>query len=293
MEERIGFVGLGIMGQRMAANLLRHQPINIYNRTKARGEALTALGAVWCDSPEELARASTIVLTMVSDDDALRAVVEGDRGLLKGVGKGTLIVDHSTVSASVARDLAAKARDRGAAWADAPVTGGDIGAEKGTLTIMVGADGQDFDRVRPVLQQMGQRILHVGGVGQGQTLKLISNMVSALNLMAAAEGLQFGLHQGLAVDDMAAVMNFGSAQSFELSKVLDRYTHANFSPGFSVANRLKDLRLAVAMAETEGYPAELAACALPLYEAHDRSGFHDQDEASYVQRWDAQKGAKL
>ncbi|PSR37319.1 MAG: hypothetical protein C7B44_04400 [Sulfobacillus thermosulfidooxidans] len=285
MEEHIGFVGLGVMGQKMAANLMRHQGIAITNRTPSRGAALVEMGADWCETPAAVARVSTIIFTMVSDDDALRAVVEGEGGLLHEIKPGTVVVDHSTVSPALTKDLAKKVQSRGAAWLDAPVTGGDVGAQNGTLTIMVGGEEGDFTRVRPFLEQMGQRILHVGAVGQGQTLKLISNMVSAINLMAAAEGLQFGLHQNLALDDLAAVMNWGSAQSYELTKVLDRYSHNNFAPGFSVANRLKDLRLAVNLAKESGYTADLGACALPFYEAHDRQGYHDQDEASYVLRW--------
>jgi 3-hydroxyisobutyrate dehydrogenase-like beta-hydroxyacid dehydrogenase len=155
---------------------------------------------------------------------------------------------------------------------------------------MVGGAADSYDRVLPYLQQMGQRILRVGPSGQGQTLKLVSNMVSALNLMAAAEGLQLGRHLGLSVENMASVMNFGSAQSYELTKVLDRFTASDFRPGFSVANRLKDLRLAVEMARENDFSPDLAGFALPLYDSHSRSGYREQDEASYVLKWDAGKG---
>ncbi|WP_051351356.1 NAD(P)-dependent oxidoreductase [Sulfobacillus thermosulfidooxidans] len=286
LSERIGFIGLGIMGQKMARNLLRHQPINVYNRTKDRAAMLIQGGATWYDSPSTLAQASQIIFIMVTDDQALREVVLGDEGVLAGIQPGTLVVDHSTVSPQVTQELAERVRQRGGSWADAPVTGGDIGADQATLTIMVGADARDFQRVGPYLQQMGKRILHVGAVGQGQTLKLVSNMVSALNLMAAAEGLQFGLHQGLDLKDMETVMSFGSAQSYELSKILDRLKRDDFTPGFSVANRLKDLRLAIEMAQQNQFSADLGRCALPLYQKHAETGHMDLDESSYVKRWD-------
>ncbi len=273
------------MGQKMARNLLRHQPINVYNRTKERATMLIQQGATWYDSPSSLAQASHIVFIMVTDDQALRDVILGDQGVLAGIQPGTLVVDHSTVSPQVTKELAEQVRQSGGSWADAPVTGGDIGADQATLTIMVGGDARDFQRVEPYLQQMGKRILHVGAVGQGQTLKLVSNMVSALNLMAAAEGLQFGLHQGLDLKDMETVMSFGSAQSYELSKVLDRLKHDDFTPGFSVANRLKDLRLAIEMAQQNQFSADLGRCALPLYQKHAERGSMNLDESSYVKRW--------
>ncbi len=275
------------MGQRMAANLLRHQPLNVYNRTRSKADALREQGALWCPSPREVAQTSTVVMVMVTADEALKDVLEGPQGILAGIQPGSVVVDHSTLSPGLTRETAQRVRALGAEWLDAPVTGGDVGAQKGTLTIMVGGNLEAFTRVQPFLEQMGQRILYVGESGSGQTLKLVSNMVSAMNLMAAAEGLQLGRHLGLSTENMAAVMNFGSAQSFELAKILDRLAAENFFPGFSVANRLKDLRLAVEMARGEGFAADLAGFALPLYDSHSRAGFQEDDEASYVLRWDA------
>lgn len=287
MNDILGFVGLGIMGRAMAGNLLKHQPLVLYNRTAARAAELASAGAgaTVAGSPAEVAGRTTVVFTMVTDDDALEAVVTGPNGILEGIRPGALVVDHSTVSPAVTRRLAALVAERGGAWCDAPVTGGDVGARNGTLTIMVGGAEADFARALPYLQQMGRRILHVGAVGQGQALKLISNMVSALNLMAAAEGVRMGLEAGLSLDALDTVMTNGSAESYELAKVLDRLRRQDFAPGFSVANRFKDLALAVDLAGALSYPVPLAEAALPVYRQHRDSGFADLDEASYIRRW--------
>ncbi|MCL4494268.1 MAG: NAD(P)-dependent oxidoreductase [Firmicutes bacterium] len=271
----------------MARNLLKHQPINIYNRTKEKGRDLVDQGATWYDTPKDLARASSLILIMVTDDNALRDVIRGDHGVLQGIQPDSLVLDHSTLSPKTTREMASLVEGKGCWWADAPVTGGDVGAENGTLTIMVGARRQDFERIEPYLRQMGQRILHVGELGQGQTLKLVSNMVSSLNLMAAAEGLQFAMNRGLGLEDIETVMSFGSAQSYELTKMLERLKKNDYTPGFSVANRLKDFRLAIELAEQTEFSADLGRCALPLYQEHAEQGFRDEDESSYIKRWNS------
>lgn len=285
VSERLGFVGLGIMGQAMALRLVQHHGMAVHNRTPERARPLREAGARWMDSPRDVADVSSMVFLMLSNDAALEAVVEGPAGVLEGVRPGTLIVDHSTVSPALTRRLADAARKRGADWCDAPVTGGDIGAREATLTIMVGGTPESYRRVRPFLEQMGRRIVHVGAVGQGQTLKLVANMVSAMTLMASSEGVRMGLELGLSLEALDTVMTYGSAQSYELTKVLDRLTHNHYDPGFSVENRYKDLRLAVDLAEASGFRADLAQAAEALYRDHLQAGTGDRDETSYIQRW--------
>lgn len=285
METRVGFIGLGVMGQPMAGHLAARHNLIVYNRTPERAVPLVERGARLAENPAGAAAESDILFLMLSNDQAVREVVEGPSGVLSGLAPGTVIVDHSTISPDLTRHLAEAARMRGADWCDAPVTGGDIGARNATLTIMVGGRDEAVMRIRPLLELLGQRIVHVGAVGQGQTLKLVANLVSALNLMAASEGLAMGMALGLKIDDMATVMNYGSAQSFELSKVLDRWTHGNFIPGFSVENRYKDLRLALELAERSGFPGDLTQAGESLYRQHANAGFGAEDEASYIKRW--------
>lgn len=284
-DTRLAFLGLGIMGQAMALNLQTTHPLVVYNRTPERAQPLVQAGAVGASTAAEAASRADVIFLMLKDDAAVEAVVQGPEGILATLRAGSVIVDHSTISPEATRRLAHAVERRGAHWCDAPVTGGDIGAREGTLTIMVGGRQSDFARVEPWLRIMGNRVLHVGPVGQGQTLKLVANLVSALNLMAASEGVRMGLSLGIPLEVMETVMTFGSAQSFELAKALERLRQENYAPGFSVDNRYKDLRLAVELARSHGFSADLAEAAEPLFLDHLRSGYGDLDEASYIKRW--------
>lgn len=281
----IGFVGLGVMGRYMAANLVRAgHLVTVYNRTPGRAEELMALGARVASSPREAALGRDAVITIVTDDAAVRAVSEGPAGVLAGLAAGALLIDMSTVSPATARDVAKEALTIGAGYLDAPVTGGDVGARDGTLTIMAGGRVEDFDAAQPLLQAMGKRIVHIGEAGAGQTMKLVANLVSGLTLMVAAEGIALGLRLGLPLELLDEVLPNSSAQSFEVRKLLDRYSDDAWQPGFSVQNRLKDLRLAVEMAAAAGVEVPLAVPALGRYQAHAQAGAGELDESSYLRR---------
>jgi 3-hydroxyisobutyrate dehydrogenase len=283
---RLGFVGLGIMGQAMAKNLLREEPLTVYNRTRSRTEPLREMGARVADKPRAVAQSADICFVMVSNDQALSKVVEGAEGILAGMASGSIIVDHSTVSPKITRHLAEQAQAQGVEWCDAPVTGGDVGAKNATLTVMAGADEEVLAKIRPFIERVSQRLIHVGPVGQGQTLKLVSNLVSCLNLMAGAEGVRLGLKAGLEFAKLEAVMPHGSAQSYELAKILDRFQSQDFAPGFSVENRLKDLDLAVDLADSLGQSAPLGHHAKQLLRDHFEGGHGSEDESSYLNWWD-------
>lgn len=274
------------MGAPMAQHLARQHHLVVFNRTRAKAEALLSERVRVAESPAEVARECRVIFLMLANDEAVNEVVTGPRGLLSEAVAGRVVVDHSTISPRLTRQLAAAVAARGAAWLDAPVTGGDIGARQATLTMMVGGSRDRFEEMLPYLQEMGRLIVHVGDVGQGQTLKLIANMVSGLTLMAASEGVRMALAAGLALEDVALVMQNGSSQSFELGKVLDRLRRQDFQPGFSVEHRYKDLRLALELAEETGFSADLARLAVPLYREHVQRGYGSQDEASYLKRWD-------
>lgn len=284
-KERLGFIGLGVMGHWMAHNLLRHAPLVVFNRTASRAEELKRQGAVVVQSPREVAQRSDIIFLMLSDDEAVSQVVLGDFGVVSGVSAGCIVVDHSTISPKTTLKLAEHVAQRGAHWIDAPVTGGDVGAREARLTIMVGGQEDDVSRVRPYLSWVGQHIVRVGDVGQGQKLKLVANLVSAMNLMAASEGVQMGRHLGIPLATLREVMTHGSSESFELEKVFDRLERQDYHPGFSVKNRVKDLRLAIDLAQETRFPADLGRHAEGLYE--DWLVEHEEaDEASYIKRWE-------
>ena len=281
----VGFVGLGVMGRYMAANLMKagHR-VTVYNRTSGRTDELAAMGAGVASSPREAAIGRDAVITIVTDDAAVLAVSEGPDGVLAGLAAGALLIDMSTISQKTARRVAAGAQAAGAGYLDAPVTGGDIGARDGTLTIMAGGLERDFAAALPLLQAMGKRIVRIGEAGAGQTMKLVANLVSGLTLMVAAEGIALGLRLGLSLDLLNEVLPNSSAQSFEVRKLLDRYGDDAWLPGFSVQNRLKDLRLAVEMAQASGVDLPLAEPALTRYRAHADEGAGELDESSYLRR---------
>lgn len=285
MADRLGFIGLGVMGQPMALHLAANHPLTVYNRTPSRADPLLVAGAKWADSPREVGRQSDVIFVMVKNDTAAEAIALGSCGLLAGIGAGALIVDHSTISPTLTLSLGREAGRVGGEWVDAPVTGGDVGARARTLTIMAGGSNEAVARATPYLALTGRLTVHVGGAGQGQTLKLVANLVSAINLMAASEGLRLGQALGIDLDIMETVMQNGSAQSFELGKVLERLRSGNFAPGFSVDNRYKDLDLALSVARHAGFSADMTKVAHELYRRHWEAGFWDEDETSYIKRW--------
>lgn len=284
---QVGFVGLGVMGQPMALNLLKAgHDLQVYNRTASRAEPLVAAGARWAATPRDAARGADVTITMVTDDAAVRAVAAGPDGVLAGAAQGSVVVDMSTISPDTTRGLAEEAAGHGVIWLDAPVTGGDVGAREGTLTIMVGGPRQAFEEVHALFEAMGKRIVYVGESGLGQSLKLVGNLISGMTLLASAEGLRLGEAAGIPLATMGEVLPYSSAQSFELAKALDRWGRRAFDPGFSVANRTKDMRLAVEMAESANFSPALGAVAFQVWAVH-AARFAALDEASILKRWDA------
>lgn len=283
---RIGFVGLGVMGAPMAQNLLDSgYELTVYNRTAARAEPLVARGAIRAATLAELAGASDVVALMVTDAAAVHAVVDGADGLLAHMAPDTVIVDFSTIGPRATAELAQSAGARRVVWMDAPVTGGDVGAKAGTLTIMVGGDGDTFAAIRPLLHVVGERIVHVGPTGAGQSMKLVANLVSGLNLLAAAEGLRLAEAAGIPFAVLTEVLPASSARSFEVDKLLERWPTRAFSPGFSLANRTKDLGLALDMADALGFGTVLARAAYPAFQQAVAAAGQD-DETGVARHWD-------
>lgn len=280
---KVGFVGLGVMGQPMAQNLLKAgHVLRVYNRSRDRMDPLVALGAQAAESPRDAALGADAVITMVADDAAVRAVTMGAQGTLAGMSPGTMQIDMSTISPRTTRELSDEAGTRGVSWLDAPVTGMEFGARNATLTIMVGADTESFARAQPLFSAMGNVIVHAGPVGIGQTLKLAANLISGLTLMVSAEGLALAQALGIPQSILDEVLPKSSAQSLTLDLTLDRLRRDDWQPGFSVANRLKDLRLALQMAEDAGFALVLAPAALEPYEDHARQGGVALDQSSYL-----------
>ena len=240
----VGFIGLGIMGLPMAGHILKAgYPLTVYNRTRSKTRALGAEGAAVAASPSEVAANSRMIITMVSDSPDVQEVVAGSEGVLDGIQSGSVVMDMSTISPQVERDLDRQLREKGCALVDAPVSGGDVGAQNATLAIMAGGDREAFDRAVPIFETMGKTITYCGPVGSGQLTKLCNQILVAVTLMGVSEALVFAGKNGLDQRVMVEAVKGGAAGSWQLSNLAPRVVDRDFAPGFMVDLIQKDLRL--------------------------------------------------
>ncbi|MDE2988950.1 MAG: NAD(P)-dependent oxidoreductase [Chloroflexota bacterium] len=245
--ERIGFIGLGIMGVPMVANLIKagHLP-TVWNRSRPGIDACTKLGASSADSPRAVAEASDILITIVTDSPDVESVlVQRDDAAILGLASGSVVIDMSTISPAVTRDVARQLADRGVAMLDAPVSGGDSGAKAGTLSIMVGGDADVLERCLPVLEAMGSTITHCGPTGAGQTVKLCNQVAIAGALLGVCEALSLADKSGVDQERMLAAISAGAAGSWQLTNLGPKIAVRDYAPGFMVKLMQKDLRLAL------------------------------------------------
>jgi 3-hydroxyisobutyrate dehydrogenase len=252
---RVGFVGLGIMGEPMARNLLNAGfQLTVWNRTSSRADGLAELGATVARSPADVAASSDITLSCVTDSPDVEAVALGPAGIAEGAAPGSIYIDCSTIAPATARSVAAELASRHVAMLDAPVSGGDVGAKAGTLAIMVGGEADAFERARPVLEAIGKTIVHCGPSGSGQVVKLCNQIAGSLNLLAMAEAITLARRSGVDPAKMLEVVSAGAAGSWMLSNLGPRAVRGDFAPGFMVELMQKDLRLVLANAAETSTP---------------------------------------
>ncbi|HYM56054.1 MAG TPA: NAD(P)-dependent oxidoreductase [Solirubrobacteraceae bacterium] len=294
-NERIGFLGLGIMGSRMAANVARAGfPLTVWTHTPGKAERWAAEhGATPVPTPAEVAERSDIVVSMVVDGEQVAAVLLGDEGVIRSARPGLLCVDMSTIGPTDARRIGAALSERGVAMLDAPVTGSSPRAEDGTLTIMAGGRPEDFARARPLLQAMGGLIAHVGVLGQGQVLKLINNAVAAANAAAVAEALLLARATGIDLDAFVEVVGSGSGASTQLELKSGPMREHDYAPLFKTAHMLKDVRLCLEEAQTAGMPFPAAGHARDLLAAAMGRGHGEEDYASMIEAAEGLAGRRL
>jgi 3-hydroxyisobutyrate dehydrogenase-like beta-hydroxyacid dehydrogenase len=277
----VGFIGLGSMGSRMAARLLAAgYEVHGYNRSRAKAEGLIGRGLIRHDTPRELAAASAITISMVSDDAALDAVASGGDGLVAGLSAGKVYVDMSTVSPEISVDLAALVRGRGAEMLDAPVSGSIPQAEAGTLTIMVGGDGRAFAQAQPVLAQLGIKVVHVGENGKGLILKLAINISLAAQVLAFSEGLVLAERADIDPGLAAKVMSESPIGSAMLKARLPLILDLPQEGWFDVALLHKDVRLALEAARPLRAQLPSARTADGIFVAAERLGYAHRDIAA-------------
>jgi 3-hydroxyisobutyrate dehydrogenase-like beta-hydroxyacid dehydrogenase len=284
--DKVAFLGLGIMGSRMAANLCRAGiEVHAWNRTRARAEELASEhGAVVADTPAQAAAAAGIAITMVVDTPEVEAVLFGADGAAEGLGDGGLAIDMSTIAPTASRAIAERLQDQGTAFLDAPVTGSKPKAEDGTLTIMAGGEAADFERARPLFEAMGKLVLHVGPHGHGSMVKLINNTVAAVNTAVVAEGLALGRRAGLDLDKLVEVVGAGSGASAMLDLKARPIIEGDYEPLFKLGHMLKDVRHCLTEARALGVEPRVAAAAEELYAAAEAAGHYDDDFAAVAEK---------
>ncbi len=252
---RVGFIGLGIMGAPMASNLLKAGfTLTVWNRTAGRGDPLVAAGAVLASSPREVAAASEVTISCVTNSPDVEAIALGPDGIIEGATSGSVYIDCSTISPDVTRRVAEALAAKGVSMLDAPVSGGDVGANAGTLAIMVGGDEAAFAHCLPVLQAMGKIVVNVGPSGSGQVVKLCNQVAGGLHLLAMAEAIALSQAAGVDPEKMLEVVGTGAAGSWMLSNLAPRAVRGDFAPGFMVDLMQKDLGLALETAANESLP---------------------------------------
>jgi 3-hydroxyisobutyrate dehydrogenase len=272
----IGFIGTGVMGSSMAGHLIEAgYSLRVYNRTREKAESLLEQGAVWCDTPAEAAQGADAIITMVGYPSDVEAVYLGEGGVVAAADEGAVLVDMTTSSPALAGRIAKAAAARGIASLDAPVSGGDVGARFGTLTIMVGGDEAALEAMRPVFEAMGETVLHHGGPGAGQHCKMANQIAIAASMLGLAECLEYAREAKLDPARVIETLSGGSAASWTLANYGPRVLAGDFAPGFYVKHFIKDLR--IALAEAEAMRADLPGTALAkrLYEALAAGGGSD------------------
>jgi 2-hydroxy-3-oxopropionate reductase len=269
MAERVGFIGLGIMGMPMARNLMDSgYELTVHNRSPEKAEELGKEGgAAVAATPREVAENSDVVITMLPDSPQVREVVAGEDGVLEGISEGALLIDMSTISPVVTEELAEALMEKGASMLDAPVSGGDVGAIEGTLSIMVGGHEADFQRAKPLFEAMGKTITHVGPAGAGQVTKAANQVVVALTIEAVSEALVLGSAGGVSAEKILEVLSGGLASNKVMEVKREKFLSHTFEPGGKVEFHHKDLGIALAAGREYGVVLPATAVVDQLFEA--------------------------
>ena len=284
MGEKLAWIGLGVMGYPMAGYLQKAgHDVTVYNRTSAKAEKwVSEYGGSSAATPKEAAEGASVVLACVGNDDDLRAVVVGDDGAFNGMGSGTLFVDHTTASADVARELYAAGKERGIGFVDAPVSGGQAGAENGVLTVMCGGDQVDYDRAVPLIECYSKMRALLGESGAGQLTKCVNQICIAGLVQGLAEGIHFGKKAGLDIEAVIEVISKGAAQSWQMENRYKTMDAGEYDHGFAVDWMRKDLDICLSHARTTGAHLPVAALVDQFYSQVQKMGGNRWDTSSLL-----------
>ncbi len=278
LNTKVGFIGIGVMGKSMALHLIkRGYQVFVYNRTESKAKELIEAGATWKSTPGEVAKECSVIITMVGYPHDVKQIYFTDNGILQNASEDSIVIDMTTSSPVLAQSIYEEAKKRGIYSLDAPVSGGDIGAKEGTLSIMVGGDKDIFECVVPLLNLMGKNVVYQGKAGNGQHTKMCNQIAIASNMMGVCESLAYAEKVGLDPETVLKSISYGAAGSWSLSNLVPRMIIGNLEPGFYVKHFIKDLKIALESAEEMKLYTPGLEKALSLYEklakiGHENSG---------------------
>lgn len=284
---KVGFIGTGVMGNSLVKHLLDEgHEVSIYTRTASKAQNLMEAGAKWQESPRLLAKDAEVIFTMVGYPSDVEEIYFGDEGIISNANEGTVLVDMTTSKPELAREIFKTALQNGLSALDAPVSGGDIGARNGLLSIMVGGEESTFKQVQPLLDLFGGNIVYQGPAGSGQHTKMCNQIIIASNMMGVSESLIYALKAGLDPETVLLSISSGAAGSWSLSNLAPKMISRNFEPGFYIKHFIKDMRIALEEAELMGLELPALRLSLSLFENLAEKGYEDKGTQALIVQYE-------
>ncbi|MCM3610655.1 NAD(P)-dependent oxidoreductase [Planococcus sp. MERTA32b] len=287
MHMKVGFIGTGVMGNSLVKHLLEEgHEVSVYTRTASKAQNLLEAGAKWKESPKLLAKDTEVIFTMVGYPSDVEEIYFGDEGIINNANEGTVLVDMTTSKPELAREIFKAALQKGLSALDAPVSGGDIGARNGLLSIMVGGEESTFKQVQPLLDLFGGNIVYQGPAGSGQHTKMCNQIIIASNMMGVSESLIYALKAGLDPETVLLSISSGAAGSWSLSNLAPKMISRNFEPGFYIKHFIKDMRIALEEAELMGLELPALRLSLSLFENLAEKGYEDKGTQALIVQYE-------
>ncbi|MER1955808.1 MAG: NAD(P)-dependent oxidoreductase [Solibacillus sp.] len=282
-SKKIGFIGTGVMGASIVKHLLTagHE-VTVYTRTKSKAEALVEKGAKWADTPAAATKGQQVVFTMVGYPKDVEEVYSGANGIFSAAQPGTIVVDMTTSEPTLAKKLFNQASERGIHSLDAPVSGGDIGAQNGTLSLMIGGDKAVFEQMQPIFEVFGQNIVYQGVAGSGQHTKMCNQIAIASGMIGVCEAIAYGLNAGLTMEDVLRSITAGAAGSWSLTNLAPRMLKEDLDPGFYIKHIIKDMKIALDEAERMELQLPGLSLAKSMYDQLLEEGYGDNGTQALI-----------
>ncbi|KOY82462.1 NAD(P)-dependent oxidoreductase [Lysinibacillus macroides] len=286
-KQRIAFIGAGVMGASIIKHLLQNgHEVTVYTRTKAKAESLIALGASWASTPAEAFHNTEIAFTMVGYPSDVEEVYFGETGLFQTAASGNIVIDMTTSEPSLAKKIFEHAQKIGVEALDAPVSGGDIGAQNGTLSIMIGGNQATYNKILPIMKHFGENIVYQGQAGAGQHAKMCNQIVIASGMIGVCESMAYGLKAGLDLATVLQSISSGAAGSWSLSNLAPRMIKEDFAPGFYIKHFVKDMKIALDESKKMGISLPGLALAYEMYEKLVEEGYADNGTQALLKHYE-------